>query len=62
MERLLNLVIAENSGGIVLDPFSGSGSTAIAAKNLGHNFIGFEIDKDYFDKSMLRLEESKRWK
>ena len=61
LERLLNLVIAENSDGIVLDPFSGSGSTAIAAKNLGHNFIGFEIDKDYFDKSMLRLEESKRF-
>lgn len=57
LERLLNLVIAENSGGIVLDPFSGSGSTAIAAKNLGHNFIGFEIDQEYWKSSISRLQQ-----
>ncbi len=57
LERLLNLVIAENSGGIVLDPFSGSGSTAVAAKNLGHNFIGFEIDKEYWESSISRLQQ-----
>lgn len=57
LERLLNLVIAENSGGIVLDPFSGSGSTAIAAKNLGHSFIGFEIDKEYWKSSISRLQQ-----
>ena len=57
LERLLNLVIAENSGGIVLDPFSGSGSTAIAARNLGHNFIGFEIDKGYWENSISRLQQ-----
>lgn len=32
---------------LVLDPFAGSGSTAIAAKTLGCNFVGFEKDKDY---------------
>ena len=57
LERLLNLVIAENSYGVVLDPFSGSGSTAIAAKNLGHNFIGFEIDKEYWKSSINRIQQ-----
>ena len=33
--------------GIVLDPFMGSGSTAVAAKKLKRNFIGFEISKEY---------------
>lgn len=31
-------------GGIVLDPYMGSGSTVRAARELGHDFIGFEID------------------
>ena len=57
LERLMNLVIEENGGGIVLDPFSGSGSTAIAAKNLGHDFIAFEIDQEYWKSSISRLQQ-----
>ena len=53
----MNLVIEENGGGIVLDPFSGSGSTAIAAKNLGHDFIAFEIDQEYWKSSISRLQQ-----
>jgi site-specific DNA-methyltransferase (adenine-specific) len=34
-------------GGIVLDPFMGSGTTAIAAKRCGRNFTGFELNPDY---------------
>jgi len=45
-------------GGIVLDPFMGSGTTAVACKELGINFIGFEIDKEYFKKANERLRES----
>jgi len=34
-------------GGIVLDPFMGSGTTAIAAKRLGRQYTGFELNPDY---------------
>lgn len=34
-------------GGIVLDPFMGSGTTAVAAKRWGRNFVGFELNQDY---------------
>jgi site-specific DNA-methyltransferase (adenine-specific) len=42
--------------GIVLDPFMGSGTTAVAAVKLGRNFIGFEISKEYCDIAYQRLE------
>ena len=41
---------------IVLDPFMGSGTTAIAAMNTKRNFIGFELDKDYCDIANKRIE------
>ena len=40
---------------LVIDPFSGSGSTACVAKELGRNSLGWEINKGYFDKSVIRL-------
>ena len=46
-----------NQGDIVLDPFSGSGTTAIEALNLGRSFIGFEISKEYFKNSKKRIAE-----
>ena len=53
LERLLNLVC--NEGCTVLDPFSGSASTAIACINSKRNYIGFEIDKEYYDLSQERI-------
>jgi len=44
-----------NEGDVVLDCFLGSGTTAVAAKNTKRDFIGCELDKEYFDKLMLRL-------
>ena len=43
-------------GGIVLDPFSGAGTTAIVAKKLRTNFIGFEISKEYVDIANKRIK------
>lgn len=44
-------------GGVVLDPFIGSGTTAVAARNLGRHYIGFEIDQKYYDKAIERLSQ-----
>lgn len=45
LERIILMSSDEND--IIFDPFSGTGTTAIAAKKLGRNFIGFELDEDY---------------
>ena len=43
------------TGGIVFDPFMGSGTTGIACKNTGREFIGCETDKDYFEIAGKRI-------
>jgi len=45
-------------GGIVLDPFMGSGSTAVAAKKLRRNYIGFDISREYCDIAEKRVEQT----
>ena len=42
---------------IVLDPFLGSGTTALAAKQLGRQFIGIEINPDYAAIAVERLKQ-----
>lgn len=54
-KHLINLTLFNNEG-IVLDPFIGSGTTAVAAKMLGKNFIGFEINSEYIEIANKRLE------
>jgi len=51
--------IFSNKNDIVLDAFMGSGTTAVACKELQRNFIGFEISKEYCDIANQRLE---KWK
>lgn len=58
MERLMNLVTNDND--VVLDPFSGSGSTALAAQNLNRKYVGFEIDEEYYSKSLERIKENSK--
>lgn len=51
----------ENSsrkGNIVLDCFAGSGTTLVAAINKGRNFIGFEINEEYYKIAKDRIEEA----
>jgi len=43
--------------GLVLDPFMGSGTTAAVAKEMGRNFIGFEINSEYVKLAEERLEK-----
>ena len=51
-----HIISWSNRGDIVLDPFSGSGTTAIEALNNGRQFIGFEISKEYYEKSLQRIK------
>jgi site-specific DNA-methyltransferase (adenine-specific) len=53
MEYLIKLVTPK--GGVVMDCFMGSGSTGIAAKNLGFSFIGIEREQEYFDIAQQRI-------
>ena len=41
---------------VLTDPFMGSGTTAIACKSLGLDYIGSELDKDYFEIIKKRLQ------
>jgi len=56
LERLLNLVIPRGSKATILDPFMGSGSTAVACHTQGFDFVGFEYDKEYFEGAKERIE------
>ena len=51
------LKVHTNPGDLVFDPFTGSGTTAVACKNTGRNFVGSEIDKGYFDKAEKRIND-----
>lgn len=55
IERLL--LASSNEGDIVLDPFMGGGSTAVACVSTKRNYIGFEIDPEYYEKSLFRLSQ-----
>lgn len=46
-------------GGIVLDPFMGSGTTGVVAKKLGREFIGIDINPDYFMMATSRIAAAK---
>lgn len=60
MEYLIKLVSRE--GSLIYDPFAGSGSTLIAAKKLGRNFIGSEINPDYVKIAENRISKEIHFK
>ena len=49
--------LATDEGDFVIDPYCGSGSSAIAAVELNRNFLGFEIDKEYHNRIQRRILE-----
>lgn len=56
VERFINLYSYEKD--LILDPFIGSGTTAIAANNLGRNYIGYEINDEYCQLANKRILEA----
>ena len=53
MKALIELATQENQ--LVLDPFAGSGTTLVAAKELNRQYLGFEINEEYYNNSLNRL-------
>ncbi len=58
VQRVINLYTYENE--VVLDPFMGSGTTAVAALELGRRFVGYEVHPHYIALCHDRLEECRR--
>lgn len=55
VERIILVTTKKND--VVLDPYMGSGTTAIVAKNLNRQYLGAEIDKEYFELCQKRLNK-----
>ena len=60
--RLMAEIIGDftNVGQTILDPFMGSGTTGVAAVQMGRNFIGIEKEERYFDIAARRIEEAQK--
>lgn len=59
IEIVQNLIInSSNPGDLVLDPFMGSGTTAVAAIKTGRNFFGFEMKEEYHATAQQRIAEA----
>lgn len=52
-----HIISWSDPGDVVLDPFMGSGTTCLAAKNTGRRYIGFELDPEYFAMAQKRLKD-----
>ena len=55
--ELIKIILAANVGQTVLDPFIGSGTTAVACKELGRDFIGIELSEKYCEIARNRLAQ-----
>ena len=57
--ELIDRIISSTTAEIILDPFMGSGTTAIVAMGLKRNFIGIELSPDYCKMAERRIEQNK---
>lgn len=57
--ELIDRIISSTTGQIILDPFMGSGTTAVVAAGLGRDFIGIEKSAKYCESALERLERNK---
>ena len=58
IRKLIELFVPQNGNHIVLDPFAGTGTTLVAAMELGHEAVGIEIEQRYCSIIRKRLSES----
>ena len=54
----LDIISCFENANVVLDPFMGSGTTGVACVNTNRNFIGIELDEDYFNIAKERIEKA----
>lgn len=55
-----NLIVnSSQEGEVVLDPYMGSGTTAVAAMAKGRHYVGYEINEEYYRTALRRIEEQK---
>lgn len=55
---LRTIALTAQPGQTIVDPFLGSGTTGVAARMLGFDFIGYEIDEEYFKIAKERIEKT----
>lgn len=61
LDLIKRIVLASsNENDLVLDPFMGSGTTAVACVEYNREYIGFEINSEYYQKSLARLNDIKK--
>ena len=53
IERIIK--VGSNEGDVILDPFMGSGTTAVVAKRLGRNYVGYELEPEYLKIAETRI-------
>jgi site-specific DNA-methyltransferase (adenine-specific) len=54
------ILLSTKPGDMVLDLFMGSGTTGVACKKLDRNFVGIELNKNYFDIAKERIEKEEK--
>ena len=54
------ITISSKAGDVVFDPFMGVGSTGVAALSLKRNFIGYELEENYFNAAKIRIEDAEK--
>jgi site-specific DNA-methyltransferase (adenine-specific) len=57
MEKLVKLFVPNDPKAVVLDPFAGTGTTLVAAQNLGRTYLGIDINPEYVTIAQKRLSQ-----
>lgn len=56
---LIDRIVSSTNAQIILDPFMGSGTTGVVSRRLNRNFIGIELNENYFDIALKRISDVK---